>query len=201
MTYADAHLLQYQERVGKLAPQFMGYRQQDCQEFLRFLVDGLHEDLNQDPDPEALMDMVSGYGGESDVAVMAREAWARHCQEGRYSVVTEIFGGQLSSRVTCMHCGHSSCTFDPFYDLSLPIPAGKTEECGLSDCLEAFTFEEVLDGEDAYWCEVCCSHRKASKQLRIRRCAPVLVIHVKRFSYTSTVREKLETNMKVGHYS
>jgi ubiquitin C-terminal hydrolase len=32
--------------VGSYAPRFLGYNQQDSQEFLRFLLDGLHEDLN-----------------------------------------------------------------------------------------------------------------------------------------------------------
>lgn len=33
--------------MGRFAPQFSGYQQQDCQELLAFLLDGLHEDLNR----------------------------------------------------------------------------------------------------------------------------------------------------------
>ena len=33
--------------VAKRAPQFTGYGQQDAQEFLRFLLDGIHEELNR----------------------------------------------------------------------------------------------------------------------------------------------------------
>ena len=33
--------------IGRHAPQFMGYAQHDSQELLAFLLDGLHEDLNQ----------------------------------------------------------------------------------------------------------------------------------------------------------
>lgn len=33
--------------VGRFAPRFNGYSQQDSQEFLGFLLDGLHEDLNR----------------------------------------------------------------------------------------------------------------------------------------------------------
>ena len=32
--------------VGRFAPQFSGYQQQDSHELLAFLLDGLHEDLN-----------------------------------------------------------------------------------------------------------------------------------------------------------
>jgi hypothetical protein len=35
----------FKQAIGKFAPRFLGYAQQDSQEFLRFLLDGLHEDL------------------------------------------------------------------------------------------------------------------------------------------------------------
>jgi ubiquitin carboxyl-terminal hydrolase 2/21 len=38
---------QFKKQLEKWAPQFAGYRQQDSQEFLRFTLDGLHEDLNR----------------------------------------------------------------------------------------------------------------------------------------------------------
>lgn len=33
--------------IGQFAPRFNGYSQQDSQELLSFLLDGLHEDLNR----------------------------------------------------------------------------------------------------------------------------------------------------------
>ena len=37
----------FKMQVGRFAPQFSGYQQQDSQEFLAFLLDGIHEDLNR----------------------------------------------------------------------------------------------------------------------------------------------------------
>ena len=34
-----------------------------------------------------------------------------------------LFGGELSSRVVCRECSHETVALEPFYDLSLPIPA------------------------------------------------------------------------------
>lgn len=34
-------------QIQRFAPRFMGYSQQDAQEFLRYLLEGLHEDVNR----------------------------------------------------------------------------------------------------------------------------------------------------------
>lgn len=39
------HVLQW--TIAKYAPRFNGFQQQDSQELLAFLLDGLHEDLNR----------------------------------------------------------------------------------------------------------------------------------------------------------
>ena len=36
-----------QSVVGRFAPRFAGYSEEDAQEFITFLLDGLHEDLNK----------------------------------------------------------------------------------------------------------------------------------------------------------
>lgn len=38
---------QFKNKIQKFAPRFMGYSQQDAQEFLRYLLQGLHEDVNR----------------------------------------------------------------------------------------------------------------------------------------------------------
>lgn len=40
-------LLLLQWTIAKYAPRFNGFQQQDSQELLAFLLDGLHEDLNR----------------------------------------------------------------------------------------------------------------------------------------------------------
>lgn len=37
----------FKAKIGRFAPQFSGYAQHDSQEFLAFLLDGLHEDTNR----------------------------------------------------------------------------------------------------------------------------------------------------------
>ena len=47
LIYVTCMCLHPQHTICKLAPQFEGTAQQDSQELLAFLMDGLHEDLNR----------------------------------------------------------------------------------------------------------------------------------------------------------
>ena len=38
------------------------------------------------------------------------------------STLTQLFEGQLSSRIQCQNCQHTSTSLEPFQDLSIPIP-------------------------------------------------------------------------------
>jgi ubiquitin carboxyl-terminal hydrolase 2/21 len=76
----------------------------------------------------------------------AVESWKRYLRMDNSKVV-DIFVGQLKSTLRCTSCGHCSVTFDPFWDLSLPIPA-RTGQVRLQQCFDHFTREEVLDGDE-----------------------------------------------------
>lgn len=71
---------------------------------------------------------------------------------------------------------------------------GKPHECvSLYACLEAFLKEEPLGPEDMWYCPSCKKHQQASKKLDLWRLPEILVIHLKRFSYTRFTKNKLET--------
>jgi len=94
------------------------YQQQDSQELMNFLLDGLHEDLNRVKKKPATETVESK--GRAD-EIVAAEAWSTHLLRNR-SMVVDTFQGQLKSDVQCDQCGRRSVTFDPFMSLSVPIP-------------------------------------------------------------------------------
>ncbi|XP_068634549.1 ubiquitin carboxyl-terminal hydrolase 8-like isoform X3 [Aristolochia californica] len=67
------------------------------------------------------------------------------------------------------------------------------ETVSLYACLEAFLKEEPLGPEDMWYCPSCKKHRQASKKLDLWRLPKILVIHLKRFSYSRYSKNKLET--------
>ena len=74
------------------------------------------------------------------------EAWKRYIRRDDSHLV-DLFVGQLKSTLRCTHCNHESVTFEPFWDLSLGIPA-RTGDVSLTECFDAFTKEETLDGDE-----------------------------------------------------
>lgn len=111
--------LSFKYALGRFEGRFLGYAQQDSQEFLSALLDRVHEDLNRVR--EKPYTETPERAGRSDAQVAA-EAWAMH-RSRNDSAIVDLFHGQLRSTVTCPSCSQVSVTFDPFLFLSLPLPA------------------------------------------------------------------------------
>ncbi|CAI5795869.1 ubiquitin carboxyl-terminal hydrolase 11 [Podarcis lilfordi] len=63
----------------------------------------------------------------------------------------------------------------------------------LQECLELFTTVETLEEENPWYCPTCKKHQLATKKLDLWSLPEILIIHLKRFSYTKFSREKLDT--------
>lgn len=119
----DTHVAprMFKTQVGRFAPQFSGYQQQDSQELLAFILDGLHEDLNRVKKKPYLEPKDAN--GRPD-AVVAKEAWENHRLRND-SVIVDTFHGLFKSTLVCPECAKVSVTFDPFCYLTLPLPLKK----------------------------------------------------------------------------
>ena len=114
----------FKKTLGRWAPQFSGYSQNDSQELLSFLLDGLHEDTNK-VSKKPIVEPVEGDGKTPD-SVIAKRSWKAHLMRNQ-SLIVDLFQGQLKSVVTCSKCHYQSVKFDPFMFLSLPLPKESTK--------------------------------------------------------------------------
>ena len=110
----------FKAMVDRFIPHMQGHSQQDAQEFLAFLMNELHEDLNRVTNCEYISEPDSN---EMDDRKLASIAWKNHLKRNS-SVIVEHFQGIYRSTVICNYCRKRSTTFEPFMYLSLPIPPG-----------------------------------------------------------------------------
>ncbi|XP_019717161.1 ubiquitin carboxyl-terminal hydrolase 2a isoform X1 [Hippocampus comes] len=169
---------EFKTQIQRYAPRFVGYNQQDAQEFLRFLLDGLHNEVNRvTVRPRGTVEDFDHLPDEEK----GKKMWTKYL-EREDSKIVDLFVGQLKSSLTCSHCGFCSTVFDPFWDLSLPIAKKGYGEVSLMDCMRLFTKEDVLDGDEKPTCYKCKARRRCTKKFTVQKFPKILVLHLKRFS-------------------
>ncbi|XP_068193807.1 ubiquitin carboxyl-terminal hydrolase 43 isoform X2 [Antennarius striatus] len=126
LEYTPQLSVDFKTIVSKYGSQFRGNSQHDALEFLLWLLDRVHEDVNlashnNNNNPTA--------PGKDHVGVdeMPSPDPSQSQQPGvQHSFVQEHFQAQYKSSLTCPHCLKQSNTFDPFLCISLPIPLRQT---------------------------------------------------------------------------
>ncbi|XP_003790235.1 ubiquitin carboxyl-terminal hydrolase 38 isoform X1 [Otolemur garnettii] len=104
-------------------PWFTPRSQQDCSEYLRFLLDRLHEEekilkvQSAHKSPESL-----GYSETSLQEVDSKAAVLTETSciiDGEKTLIEKMFGGKLQTHICCLNCGSTSQKVEAFTDLSL----------------------------------------------------------------------------------
>jgi ubiquitin carboxyl-terminal hydrolase 4/11/15 len=114
----------FKRAIGQFAPQFAGFSQQDSQELMIFLLDGLHEGLNRVRSKPYVENFYSN-GGEVGDGAVAEECWRRYLLRND-SAFVDTHHGLLRSHVTCPNCEFESTTYDAYTCLQLPLPVQST---------------------------------------------------------------------------
>lgn len=122
----------FKSTIGHFNSMFAGYMQQDSQEFITFLLDGLHEDLNRIvKKPYVEKPSLSPEDNNNDFKVietLASDTWKLHLLRND-SIITDLFVGLYESTLQCPECNNISITFDPYNDLTLPLPVNTVWHC------------------------------------------------------------------------
>lgn len=130
--------------VKLVNPMFHGYTQQDTMDFVRSILDRVHEEMkvpikrwssSEDPRNEGTTSEPADDGLELQ---RRSERLSKHIrgsslatklkEHPQYrSIVSDTFGGVLRSEIDCLKCRNLSVKDDPFYDVSIsicPFPDG-----------------------------------------------------------------------------
>ncbi|MBA42826.1 MAG: hypothetical protein CMF62_02315 [Magnetococcales bacterium] len=119
--------------------------------------------------------------------------WKDYIQKKR-SFISEMFFGMFCSVITTNGKQVKYPSFYPFTTLSVPIPNvphGTTVT--LKDCLKSFSEEEVLEGDESYYCQEEKKKVSASKRMYIWQPPKILIIHLARFKNMGMSIRKINT--------
>ncbi|XP_065369930.1 uncharacterized protein Usp15-31 [Calliphora vicina] len=112
------HSTSFKAVVDRYGSQFRSSTQHDAQEFLFWLLDKVHEDLNT-ATKRRYKSVKNNYGRPDEI--IAAETLANHIRCNN-SFVQAVFQAQFRSSLTCPRCKKQSNTFDPFHCISVQLP-------------------------------------------------------------------------------
>eukprot|EP01016_Furgasonia_blochmanni_P016092 TRINITY_DN1912_c0_g1_i1.p1 TRINITY_DN1912_c0_g1~~TRINITY_DN1912_c0_g1_i1.p1 ORF type:complete len:709 (+),score=58.16 TRINITY_DN1912_c0_g1_i1:49-2175(+) len=177
------------EIIGDVCPQFGSGTQEDVQEFLAYLLDIIHEDLNRVTKKPYVEDIECT--DKDDMELAAAKSWRNYLMRNK-SVIVDLFQGQLRSSLKCLSCKHSLIKFEPFMYLSVPVPE-TDKKLSLLECIKEFSKEEKLEKEEKWNCPKCQGSRESMKKIELWKLPNILVVHMKRFKFTRENRGKIRT--------
>ena len=104
-----------------------------------------------------------------------------------------VFGIEWTERSARRYNDAKEAVDTPTTDSSSNLSSNDEHRVNLADCLAAFCKEETLSEQDPWYCSHCKDFRCASKKMDLFSLPDVLILHLKRFAYTSRSREKIST--------
>lgn len=120
----------FKTALGNAQPMFSGWGQQDSQEFLSFLVDALHEDLNRIKKKPYIENPDSDDATVHDPQAIIElgETYRNNHKSRNDSVAMDLFSGFYKNKMECPVCDKVSVTFDPFSLLTVQLPINVKKE-------------------------------------------------------------------------
>jgi ubiquitin carboxyl-terminal hydrolase 4/11/15 len=116
---------EFKDSLGNVIHRFSSFSQQDSHEFLSLFLDNLHEDLNRISN-KPYIDLEEQKKDETDE--QASQRWWSNHKKREDSIISDLFHGQLKSKIDCPDCKRTSITYDPFMFLVLSLNEPEPDE-------------------------------------------------------------------------
>lgn len=125
-SYSRVRPYEFFNSFSELYTLFQGNDQQDAHEFLRILLDSLHEDLNRHEGTKTSKTITLNNPESEIERASSIDHWQK-IQGNIGSVISDLCGGQSRNKISCKNCENHVVIFELLMDLSLPIPIATPE--------------------------------------------------------------------------
>merc|ERR1719354_487109 len=158
-------------------------RQEDADEFLNFMLNGIHEEIVKITKEEEKVDEVDAdeYSGDWEKVTKKKGIQTRKDEQPK-SPITDIFQGMISTSQH-QHGQKPRAIQDPFFSFKLPISDVST----LTQAINKYTAQEVLQ-----------DHAGPAKRVQnlIDVLPPIFIVQLKRFMYQNGKNVKINDEVK-----
>ena len=128
----------------------------DCEEFLFLFLKSMQEELNNNNQNNNN----NNQNVNNDIDELnIHKKWSLY-REANSSFTDSIFTGYIRSSVICNKCNKASYNYEPFMDLSVPIPQNNKS---IKKCLNTYFEVELINCD--YHCDKCNSTTSVRKKL------------------------------------
>lgn len=186
---------------------FSSYMHQDAHEFLNFILNDVVECLRRE-EAERLRRKraalsrdkfdsnrtdINGKSRANGTIGMNHFDKSNGTDTATKTFVHELFEGQLSNEVRCLCCETVTRRVESFFDLSVDVE----QNSSLTSCLRSFSSTELLEKQDKFFCDACCSLQEAERRMRIKQLPRILALHLKRFKYVEQLGKYKKLSYRV----
>ncbi|KAJ8907349.1 hypothetical protein NDN08_007463 [Rhodosorus marinus] len=179
---------------------FRSYMHQDAHEFLNYVLNNVVENLNKEEElkkkdtkglPPEATNGVSSHSASSGTTIEGDDPKLE--KKVPKTFVHDLFEGHLSNETRCLCCETVTQRVEPFLDVSVDI----AQNSSLTSCLRNFSSTELLNKEDKFYCDACCSYQEAEKRMKIKKLPRILALHLKRFKYVEHINKYKKLSYRV----
>ena len=166
---------------------FSSFYQNDMSEFLFFIIDCFHNALKREVD----MNITGKVKNSLDKLAMNCYEMMKNMYKKEYSEMLDIFYGisvtLIKSNENDDEILSNSC--EPFSILTLPIP--DTKSCTIYDCIELFTKEEILAGDNAWFNDKTNQRQDVKKGVKFWNLPKILILGLNRYNNSNRKLQSL----------
>ena len=105
-------------------------------------------------------------------------------------VMKNLFCGALANQFISQQCPHVKEREELFMAIQLDVKARHS----LKESLEKYVEGEMLEGDNAYYCEKCDAKRDTLKRTTLKRFPNILFLELKRFEFNFDLMAKIKIN-------